>query len=274
MLAEQGIEIDDLTEEGGQELLVRLSLYGTCHAVKVIRNVLLDSLLAEGIAVVLLGVGFTCQPFRCRFQSFRNRHDEDRSFRINAACLVSLNGRFVYAQTVSELAHAIDIVLDNGADGPTVTVDGQDRTRAIRTPEVDANVSAVAAVPAVREAMVALQRQAAESADVVAEGRDIGTVVFPAAEVKVFLSADASARARRRAVQRHGGDTATDANATANAEEQARIEAELIARDKADSTRETAPLKPAEDAVRIDSTDLTVDEVCDAISKLIAGARA
>ena len=84
---------------------MRLSLYGTCHAVKVIRNVLLDSLLAEGIAVVLLGVGFTCQPFRCRFQSFRNRHDEDRSFRINAACLVSLNGRFVYAQTVSELAH-------------------------------------------------------------------------------------------------------------------------------------------------------------------------
>ena len=155
------------------------------------------------------------------------------------------------AQAVSELAHAIDIVLDN-----------------------DANVSAVAAVPAVREAMVALQRKAAESADVVAEGRDIGTVVFPAAEVKVFLSADASARARRRAVQRHGGDTATDANATANAEEQARIEAELIARDKADSTRETAPLKPAEDAVRIDSTDLTVDEVCDAISELIAGARA
>ena len=178
------------------------------------------------------------------------------------------------AQAVSELAHVIDIVLDNGADGPTVTVDGQDRTRAIRTPEVDANVSAVAAVPAVREAMVALQRKAAESADVVAEGRDIGTVVFPAAEVKVFLSADASARARRRAVQRHGGNTATDATATANAEEQARIEAELIARDKADSTRETAPLKPAEDAVRIDSTDLTVDEVCDAISELIAGARA
>lgn len=178
------------------------------------------------------------------------------------------------AQAVSKLAHAIDIVLDNGADGPTVTVDGLDRTRAIRTPEVDANVSAVAAVPAVREAMVALQRKAAESADVVAEGRDIGTVVFPAAEVKVFLSADASARARRRAVQRHGGDTATDAYATANAEEQARIEAELIARDKADSTRETAPLKPAEDAVRIDSTDLTVDEVCDAISELIARARA
>lgn len=178
------------------------------------------------------------------------------------------------AAAVSELARTIDIALDNGEAGPTVTVDGQDRTTAIRTPEVDANVSAVAAVPAVREAMVALQRKAAESTDVVAEGRDIGTVVFPAAEVKVFLIADPSARARRRAVQRHGGDAATDANATANAEEQAKIEAELIARDKADSTRKTAPLKPAEDAVRIDSTNLSVDEVCDAISELIAKVRA
>lgn len=178
------------------------------------------------------------------------------------------------AAAVSELARTIDIVLDNGEAGPTVTVDGQDRTAAIRTPEVDANVSAVAAVPAVREAMVALQRKAAESTDVVAEGRDIGTVVFPAAEVKVFLIADPAARARRRAVQRHGGDTATDANATANVEEQAKIEAELIARDKADSTRKTAPLKPAEDAVRIDSTNLSVDEVCDAISELIAKVRA
>lgn len=178
------------------------------------------------------------------------------------------------AAAVSELARTIDIALDNGEAGPTVTVDGQDRTTAIRTPEVDANVSAVAAVPAVREAMVALQRKAAESTDVVAEGRDIGTVVFPAAEVKVFLIADPAARARRRAVQRHGGDTATDASATANAEEQAKIEAELIARDKADSTRKTAPLKPAEDAVRIDSTNLSVDEVCDAISELIAKVRA
>ena len=176
-------------------------------------------------------------------------------------------------EAVAELAQALDIVLDNGTEGPVVVVDGADRTSEIRTPEVDANVSAVAAIPAVREAMVALQRKAAESADVVAEGRDIGTVVFPAAEVKVFLTADPAARARRRAVQRHGGDTAKDASATADSDEQARIEAELIARDKADSTRATAPLKPAEDAVHIDSTGLTVDEVCDAISELVARAR-
>lgn len=178
------------------------------------------------------------------------------------------------ARAVSELARDLDIVLDNSEQSPVVIVDGQDRTDAIRMPEVDANVSKVAAIPAVREAMVALQRKAAESTSVVAEGRDIGTVVFPAAEVKVFLTADPSARARRRAVQRQGGNTATDANAQANAEEQAKIEAELIERDRKDSTRATAPLKPAEDAVHIDSTELTVDEVCDKICELMERARA
>ncbi len=178
------------------------------------------------------------------------------------------------ARAVSELARDLDIVLDNGEQGPVVIVDGQDRTNAIRMPEVDANVSKVAAIPAVREAMVALQRKAAESTSVVAEGRDIGTVVFPAAEVKVFLTAGPSARARRRAVQRQGGNTATDTNAQADAEEQAKIEAELIERDRKDSTRATAPLKPAEDSVHIDSTDLTVDEVCDKICELMERARA
>lgn len=177
-------------------------------------------------------------------------------------------------EAVGQLAWALDVVLTPGENGETVTVDGQDVTTQIRTPEVDANVSAVAAVPAVREAMLVLQRRAAESGDVVAEGRDIGTVVFPNAEVKVFLSADPAARARRRAVQRAGGDTATDANATADAAETSRIEAELVARDKADSERATAPLKAADDAVRVDSTALTVDEVCDRICALIDEARA
>lgn len=177
------------------------------------------------------------------------------------------------ADAVAALARGLDISLTAGAGGERLTVDGEDRTAQIRTPEVDVNVSAVAAVPAVREAMVALQRKAAEADDVVAEGRDIGTVVFPAAEVKVYLSADPSARARRRAVQRQGGDTAKDASAQADAAETAAIEAELVARDKADSTREASPLRPAADAVHIDSTDLTVDEVCDRIAALMREAR-
>lgn len=177
------------------------------------------------------------------------------------------------ADAVAALARGLDISLTAGAGGERLTVDGEDRTAQIRTPEVDVNVSAVAAVPAVREAMVALQRKAAEAGDVVAEGRDIGTVVFPAAEVKVYLSADPFARARRRAVQRQGGDTAKDASAQADAAETAAIEAELVARDKADSTREASPLRPAADAVHIDSTDLTVDEVCDRIAALMREAR-
>lgn len=177
------------------------------------------------------------------------------------------------ADAVAALACGLDISLTAGAGGERLTVDGEDRTAQIRTPEVDASVSAVAAVPAVREAMVALQRKAAEAGDVVAEGRDIGTVVFPAAEVKVYLSADPSARALRRAVQRQGGDTAKDASAQVDAAETAAIEAELVARDKADSTREASPLRPAADAVHIDSTDLTVDEVCDRIASLMREAR-
>lgn len=177
------------------------------------------------------------------------------------------------AGAVAALARGLDISLTAGVGGERLTVDGEDRTAQIRTPEVDVNVSAVAAVPAVREAMVALQRKAAEAGDVVAEGRDIGTVVFPAAEVKVYLTADPSARARRRAVQRQGGDTAKDASAQADAAETAAIEAELVARDKADSTRKASPLRPAADAVHIDSTDLTVDEVCDRIAALMREAR-
>ncbi len=177
------------------------------------------------------------------------------------------------ADAVASLARGLDIELTAGADGERLSVDGEDRSAQIRTPEVDANVSAVAAVPAVREAMVALQRKAAEAGDVVAEGRDIGTVVFPAAEVKVYLTADPSARARRRAVQRQGGDTAKDAGAQADAAETATIEAELVARDKADSTRKASPLKPAADAVHIDSTELTVNEVCDRIAALMREAR-
>lgn len=177
------------------------------------------------------------------------------------------------ADAVASLARGLDIELTAGADGECLSVDGEDRSAQIRTPEVDANVSAVAAVPAVREAMVALQRKAAEAGDVVAEGRDIGTVVFPAAEVKVYLTANPSARARRRAVQRQGGDTAKDAGAQADAAETATIEAELVARDKADSTRKASPLKPAADAVHIDSTELTVNEVCDRIAALMREAR-
>lgn len=150
-----------------------------------------------------------------------------------------------------------------GTDGvrQTVSVDGRDVTDEIRTPEIDHAVSPVSAVPAVREAMVALQRTVGRAGGVVAEGRDIGTVVFPDAQVKVFLTADASARAHRRAVQREGGDAAKDATAVADVAEEQSILEDIRRRDEYDSNRTASPLRPADDAVRIDSSSLAVEEV-------------
>lgn len=176
---------------------------------------------------------------------------------------------------VTEVARGLQIQFGQAKDGSqTVTVDGKDYTQLIRTPQVDRNVSAVSAIPAVREAMVAQQRALGASGDVVAEGRDIGTVVFPDAEVKVFLTADASARAHRRAVQREGGDAAKDPSAQANAAEEQEILADLERRDELDSTREVAPLKPAADAVTIDTSRLTVDQEVERIMALMDKAKA
>ena len=178
------------------------------------------------------------------------------------------------AEAVAKLAQDAKIEFGTAADGTqTVALNGRDVTAAIRTPQTDRNVSAVSAIPAVREAMVAQQRAIAGQKDVVAEGRDIGTVVFPDAEVKVFLTADPKARAHRRAVQREGGDAAKDPAATADAAQEQQILADLERRDKLDSSREVAPLKPAEDAVHIDSSALSVDEVVAQIMALIDAAK-
>ena len=170
---------------------------------------------------------------------------------------------------VAEVAREVTITFGPMVGGKQdVFVDGRDVTVDIRTPEVDKAVTPVSANPQVREAMLGVQRSFGEEGSVVAEGRDIGTVIFPDAEVKVFLTADPAARALRRAVQRAGGNAATDANATAPEAEIAAILADLQRRDKADSSRAVAPLKPAEDAVHIDSSFLSVDEVIDAILNL------
>jgi len=175
------------------------------------------------------------------------------------------------AEAVTKVANDITIEFGASADGEaqTIAVNGVDATAEIRTAEVDRNVSAVSAVPAVREAMVALQRKMGAEGDVVAEGRDIGTVVFPNADVKVFLTADAEARAHRRAVQRTGADAATDPEATTDAAEEQQILDDLKRRDELDSSRETSPLKPAEDAVHIDSSNLTLEEVISQVESLM-----
>ena len=142
---------------------------------------------------------------------------------------------------------------------------------AIRTPRIDACVSQVAAYPGVRAAMLVPQRAFAEGRDVVAEGRDIGTVVFPHADIKVFLTADPAERARRRVLQRHG-DSATDERALAAEIEETR--AAIERRDALDSSRALAPLAAAPDAVVLDSTAFTIDEVVARVASLIAERRA
>lgn len=145
-----------------------------------------------------------------------------------------------------------------------VSIAGLDITSAIRSPEVDDAVSLVAILPAVREAMVAQQREIAAAEDVVVEGRDIGTVVFPDAAVKVFLTASPDERARRRAA---------DQAAAGEAVEQNDVHAALLRRDEIDSKREHSPLTPASDAVTLDTTDLTLDEVVDRIEELACRRR-
>lgn len=177
-------------------------------------------------------------------------------------------------EAVSKVAEAARIDFGRSEEGQTVLIDGHEVTHEIRTPEVDRNVSVVAAYPRVRHAMVNRQRELGSTGDVVAEGRDIGTVVFPNAEVKVFLTADAAARAHRRAVQREGGDAGRDAAAKADEAEERQILRDLVRRDKLDSSRKESPLKPAEDAHLIDNSALTPDEVVQRIVDLMDEARA
>jgi cytidylate kinase len=139
--------------------------------------------------------------------------------------------------------------------GERVVSDGEDVTEQIRTPEVTAKASEVAADPEVRERLVDMQRELIAGGDWVAEGRDIGTVVAPDAEVKVFLTASAEERARRRAEQE--GRPVDE------------VLAEQLERDARDEQREHSPLRAADDAVELDTTGLSIDEVVARIAQMV-----
>lgn len=146
-----------------------------------------------------------------------------------------------------------------------VFVDGVEVTDAIRSARIDRSVSTVSAHPLVREAMVEQQRRLGREGDFVIEGRDIGTVVFPEAEVKVFLTASNEERARRRVAQNERrGVGSTDFE---------EVLADIVRRDELDSSRETAPLVAAEDATAIDSTGRAIEDVIDDICARAHAAR-
>ena len=145
------------------------------------------------------------------------------------------------------------------ADG-RIAIDGHDVTRAIRTPEIDKASTSVARLPQVREVLVGRQRVLGKAGGVVMEGRDIGTVVFPDADMKIYLDASADARARRRASDHaHTGGQASLAN----------VHSELVARDRTDSTRALAPLTLANDAIYLDTTDMPIDVVVNHVMMLL-----
>jgi cytidylate kinase len=161
---------------------------------------------------------------------------------------------------VAALARRADIIVEGGI----VSIDGHDVTQAIRTPEIDKAATSVARLPHVREILVARQRAIGEQGGVVMEGRDIGTVVFPGADVKVYLDASPDERARRRAM---------DPAHSAGGAGQAAVAASIEARDKADTTRTVSPLVLAPDATLIDTTGMPIDQVVSRVLQLVRRRR-
>ncbi len=158
--------------------------------------------------------------------------------------------------TVETLAREATLVAEQGV----VTIDGHDVTRAIRTPEIDAAAARVARLGRVRAVLVERQRAYAAAGDLVMEGRDIGTVVLPQADVKVYLDASAEERARRRAA---------DSAHAANGGDVAAIATALSTRDSSDRTRTVSPLTQAADATYIDTTSLPIATVVDQVMALV-----
>ena len=161
---------------------------------------------------------------------------------------------------VADLIAGADIRFTTNGSRSLVRLDGQDVTAEIRTPEVTLVAARASRLPEVRKKLIDLQRSLARAPGVVMEGRDIGTVVFPDAPLKIFLKADPEERARRRLEEERQKGRETTLERTAY---------EIGRRDQLDAERKISPLVPAPDAVEIDSTDLTADQVVDCILQLV-----
>jgi cytidylate kinase len=166
------------------------------------------------------------------------------------------------AEAQSTLAGRIRIRLLSRQGGDRLLVDGQDVTEHLRDPRVERGVSLSSRVPGVRSALVEQQRGIAHEGPVVMVGRDIGTVVLPCAEVKVFLEASVDVRARRRFAEMKARGQGPDLQEVVEG---------LLRRDMIDTERADSPLRPADDAIRIDTDELTVDEVVETILSLVNG---
>lgn len=189
--------------------------------------------------------------------------DSGALYRLTALAAINHGVDFADESSLEVLAGHLDVQFEpgQGEEGMTIILEGETVGANLRTEEVGAKASKVAALPKVRAALLKRQRDFAHGAGLVADGRDMGTVVFPAADFKVYLTASAEERAKRRQnqLQLKGIGASFD-----------RLLADIQARDERDMNRKVAPLKPAEGALQLDSTRLTIQEV---FSRILDGMR-
>ena len=207
------------------------------------KKIAIDGPVASGKTVV---GRLIAQSLGCRFL--------DTGIMYRAVTLVALNRGVELGddEALEGLATSLEMRLVPGEAGDRLLVDGEDVTDFLREPEVDRGVSQVSAVSGVRSALVEQQRVIAREGSIVMLGRDIGTVVLPKADVKVFLTASVEVRARRRyrELQENGSDISYD-----------QVASDLERRDRIDSERAASPLRPADDATQIDTDNLDVEEI-------------
>lgn len=166
------------------------------------------------------------------------------------------SGKDLSEQVVDELLPNIALSLQQGENGQIVLLNGEDVTNLLRTPEINQFVSPISAMQNVREKLVSEQRRIGKDGGVVMDGRDIGTVVFPDAELKIFLIASIEERAHRRLLELEAQGIATNYDEIYNA---------IAKRDEYDSTRALSPLKKAPDAIELDTTNLTIADQCEIV---------
>ena len=167
------------------------------------------------------------------------------------------------AKGVESILDEVEVSISHTDEGQQIFLNGENVSQEIRLPEISVAASNVAVIPAVRIKLVELQRALAAKTDVIMDGRDIGTYVLPDAEVKIFLTASVEERAKRRLLELVEKGVNTDFEA---------VKADMEYRDKNDSGREFAPLKPAEDSIHFDNTDITLEAAVDKICELVKGS--
>ena len=185
--------------------------------------------------------------------------DTGAQFRAFTAWMIAHEVDFSDPSAIAARAGEPEIVSGTDPENPTITADGRDVAEEIRTQSITDHVSAVASVPEVRQRLLDLQREIIGDGGIVVEGRDIGSVVAPDAEVKVYLTADPGARAARRTAENGAGSVEA-------------TQADLLRRDAIDSGRAVAPAMMPDGAVHIDTTPYTLDEVVDQVVKLVREA--